>query len=212
MSWANDIDIKGTYVNDCGRVVITDSMFYYVAFDVDVNIWENDTLAICTWKKVEDNLILIESVDPYKQISLVVNNRNEKKVSNDSIKISFDLGQEQKYMQVEVFNEFCNSFKSNTYDVQIPKSTKLFHFVIEPNRGTVDHTALGEYYGLKYFLSPEIEIDNNFNSISVCVSNLLLSFFEQYYIRGDYVYIKDGILHWKGEKFKDWRDGSGEHF
>ena len=199
MSWANDINIKGTYVNDYGKVVITDSMFYFVASDV--NVWENDTLATCTWKKVEENLILVESVDPYKQISVVVDKRNEETVSSDSIKISFDLGQEQKYMKVEVFNEVCNSFKSNTYDVQVPKSTKLITFAIEPNRGTIDHTSLGEYYGLKYFLSPEIEIDNNFNTVSVSVLNLSLSFFEHYYIRGDYVYIKDGVLHWKGKEY-----------
>ena len=87
---------------------------------------------------------------------------------------------------------FCDKKRS------IFKDTKSISFYISPDFIKA-HTTDGIFYGIVGLDSmQEYQIQKNINFIKIEIPDITNSFFETYYIRGDYARMtKDGII-WKG--------------
>ena len=84
----------------------------------------------------------------------------------------------------------------------IPNNVESISFYISPEQLNA-HTFDGLFYGAVGFSSfQEYKIENNKNHISIEIPAIDGSFFERYFIKGDYARIKKGAIKWKGETFQ----------
>lgn len=209
-SIAQSLRIEGAYCNDYGKIIITSDTFYYLdrSYSHSNEIKYNDTLAICTWKEVDNKILFVKSKDPYDDIKVSVRDCDKINPDNDSVRISFNMSNIQKDIKIWINYDTTSKLMmdlTNGTNYVVPRTTRCFSFIIEPNSGVKEHTALGEFYGLLYFRSPEIEI-NSEKDIEISIPNFSMNFFSKYYIRGDYIYIDGNNIFWRGEKYMKIKD------
>lgn len=196
-------DLSGVYVSECGmRIIIKDSMFYYIIPQSDYPVFYSDTLAKCTIQWVDDNFIELNSQSPhdvgYKGFNISQTNDS---LINDSIKVSFSIPYQGGDLDISVytlFKSFDLCYSRNNKEIMIPNDAKKLEFCILPERRSV----LQFFYGITYFSSFEHEIEKGINCIKIELPALDDSFFERFFIKGEYAKISKSSIVWKGETFK----------
>ena len=86
-------------------------------------------------------------------------------------------------------------------NVLLPPGTCSFDFTIAPE-GYSPHTVEGAYYGILYITSLTYKIKPACNKVIIELPRLTDSFFEQYYVKGDYARIQRNSLFWRGVEYK----------
>ena len=83
----------------------------------------------------------------------------------------------------------------------LPNNVESITFYIVPEH-MIPHTSDGLFYGIVGFdLFQEYQMEKNINHISIEIPAMDDSFFEKYYVKGDYAKISKGTITWKGEVF-----------
>ena len=198
--------IEGDYVRDKSYEFITikGNRLYYIERQPHLSIRNSDTLAICDVRIIDDHVIEInstykEEVERNMMITQVVGDEMV-----DSIDLKFDFPYSDKHnpwkMQV-YYNITASPLESYDFHIKIPADSKGFFFEIFP-AFCVQHLLDGHYWGLLYYLSDPYEIKERCKSITVSNYMLNAGFFERYYPKNEYLYVKGKEIHWKGKIFK----------
>lgn len=165
----------------------------------------NDTLAACTMNKISADLIEINSVPAYvaglkgfRVVQYVDSNKT------DSVKVTFSIPYTRSNLDVSVFSErfrLTLSYCKNRKFLFIPKNCKEISILVSPGNNIIPHSFDGSYYGVLFFSYYEYSIKDHCDSISVEIPAIDDSFFEKYYIKGEYARIVNETIIWKGDKF-----------
>ncbi|SHF03278.1 hypothetical protein [Dysgonomonas macrotermitis] len=202
-------NIYGIYSNESGAdVLITKDKFYLIIPSNHNPVWYNDTLAECTYNKVATNFIELNSI-PLNIIAL----QKTKIIQSidpqieDSIRISFSIPYNNGNLIIEIYtneNKIFNlNYKANSHsDLMLPNTTRTIMFTIAPEKSVLSHTPDGLFYGALFYSSIEYSIEKNINCIDINIPTIDNSFFEKYYIKGDYARIVNDSIIWKGEIYK----------
>ena len=201
-------NISGTYYSPSGtRIEIKGNELFYIVPNVYTPVWHNDTLAKCLFKWIDANFIEINTTSPtiYGRNGIKVVQSFDPTIA-DSIKVSFIIPYQRSNLKIQLYT---NAFKTIEFkysksrrELMIPNNVESISYYISPEQ-LIPHTSDGLFYGVVGFDSyQEYRIEKNINHISIEIPAIDDSFFEQYFIKGEYARIKKGAIIWKGEIFK----------
>lgn len=201
-------NISGTYYSPSGtRIEIIGNELFYIVPHISTPVWHNDTLAKCCFTWVDANYIEINTISPtiYGHQGIKVFESFDLNI-NDSIKVSFQIPHQKSNLKIQVYTNTFKSFdfiySKSRKELMIPNYVESISFYISPEH-IIPHTSDGFFYGVVGFDSfQEYKIEKNKNHISIEIPAIDDSFFERYFIKGDYARIKKGSIIWKGEKFQ----------
>ena len=200
-------DISGVYFSESGtKIEIIGNHLNYIIPQVHSPVWSNDTLAKCTFKWVDANFIELNSTPPniLALEELKVSQFSDSTV-NDSLKVSFLIPYQRSNLKISIYTNMFKRFgfiysKSNR-ELMLPNNVESIAFYIVPER-MMSHTSDGLFYGVVGFGSyQEHKIEKNINHVSIEIPAIDDSFFERYYVKGDYAKISNDTITWKGEVF-----------
>jgi hypothetical protein len=200
-------DISGIYYNEYGQQIkIKNNKFIFTAQQTHYPIYYNDTLAKCSIKRIDKNLIEINSEPPWyiAMKSLKMVQSIDTTVNADSIKISFAIPYDRGILDISVstdkFQYFDLSYSKDNKVLMLPKNIKTINFSLSPQQQPV-HSPEGIFFGVLYCSFLEYSIEQNMNSIIIEIPAIDNAFFEKYYVKGEYVRIKHNKLVWKGKVY-----------
>jgi hypothetical protein len=198
--------ISGIYTNEAGiQIKIEGNTFIYIIPQSHSPIYTNDTIAKCTFNIIDDQFIEINSIDDYSSIlksMRFIQNKIDK--INDSILIKFIIPYNRTKLKIKVYDDYPKlyelEYSERKQAISISNKSKQIAFYIRPE-SLLDVDFDGQYFGRVSFTSLEYVIDKNVNYIEIEIPAIDNSFFEKYYIKGEYVRIVNDTIIWKGEVF-----------
>ena len=200
-------DISGTYFSESGtKLEITGNKLNYIVPQSHSPIWYNDTLANCIFKWVDANFIELNSTPPdilgHRGLKVV---QSSDSTINDSIKVSFLIPYQRGELKITIYTNTNKTFDliypKSSRELMIPNNVESISFYIMPDH-IIPHTSSCLFYGIVGFDSfHEYQIKKNINHISIEIPAIDDSFFEKYYVKGDYAKISKDTITWKGEVF-----------
>ncbi len=196
-------NLDGEYfAEDGGKVVISNSMMYYIEHNNHNPLWYNDTLAVCKIEKIQDHFFEINSANPY---DILFQDMKVKSLyaseEKDSITIEFIYPYDWNDL-IHIIYIDTKEYRYNKKNIRIPISAKRFSFSFAPTTRLPIHTVKGQSYGIVRLLPIPFDIEPNTNRIEISIPALDNHFFERYYVKGEYVFYNDKIIKWKGRTFK----------
>lgn len=200
-------DISGTYFSKSGtKIEIIGNELNYIIPQIHSPVWSNDTLAKCTFKWIDVDFIELNSTSPniLALKGLKVAQFSDSTI-NDSIKVSFLIPYQRSNLKISVYTNTFKTFdfiySKSSSELMLPNNIESITFYIVPEH-MIPHTSDGLFYGIIGFDSfQEYKIKKNINHISIEIPAIDDSFFEKYYVKGDYIKISKDIITWKGEVF-----------
>ena len=126
-------------------------------------------------------------------------------VDKDSIQVMFKIPYDSKLRIDLTINKFKNYgyfyYSKEKQHINIPKNTEEINFIIYP-KSIFPSKLFGVFYGIVQFEHMiEIPIEANKNQVEIHLPVIDNSFFETYYLEGEYAkIIKNGFI-WKGDKY-----------
>jgi len=204
---ASGQDLSGTYYSEFGtKIEITGHELTYIEPHFSTSVRSNDTLAKCTFERIDADFIKINSTSPdiIALKGLNVTQHSDSTVI-DSIKLSFSIPYQRWNLKIQIhtdtFKTFDFVYSQGSRDVMLPNNVRSITFYIAPEH-IIPHTADGLFYGVIGF-DPlqEFEIKENTNRVLIEIPALDDSFFERYYIKDEFARISNDSIIWKGEVF-----------
>lgn len=201
-------DLSGVYFSESGtKIEINKNKFIYTEHYTHLPIWYNDTLAECTIKRIDANFIELNSTSPHQIVyqRLKVLQFSDSTV-NDSIKVSFSIPYQRNNLEISVFTNtfkiFDLNYSQNRRELMLPKDVKVITFTVSPGQYFTPHGVDGTFFGILYYSSIEYTIEKGINHIEIKIPAIDDSFFEKYYVKGDYARVTNNSITWKGKVYK----------
>ena len=176
---------------------------------------ETDTLANCTFEKVDKNVLLLNSDDSKLYDTWYVEQSKEDR-SDDSIRVNFIFSYDWGDLEIHAYvSGYSNAFhnKNGEKTLMIPKCDKYgypikeFGFSIRPTEYIAIH-SLGNSYARQYFDSlllnslKDIKIEEGTNRIDLNIPAIDDWFFARYHVIDEFAYIKGNKIHWHGKVYE----------
>jgi len=204
-------DISGVYHHPSGAFIkIENNRFYFIVPQTGTPVWYSDTLAICTFEWVGNNFIELNSTPPHiiAQEGFNITQTLDTTIPKDSIKISFIIPFRRGGLDIEIWTNRFDVFnldytKSNT-GLMLPNHSPIrtIMFAISPQQHVSSFGSCGQFHGILSFAPMEsFVIERNINHISIEIPAINGSFFERYFVRGQYAKVSRNTITWKGEVF-----------
>ncbi|MDH6344329.1 hypothetical protein M2480_003239 [Parabacteroides sp. PFB2-12] len=196
-----------TYLNKYGaKIEFKNDEFYYIESHSFSPVWYNDTLAVCTVKKLDGQFVELNSIPPdviaQRGLSVI---QGFDCMAEDSIKISFSIPYNNDNLNITVFSNTLKTFdltySKSDKELMLPNDFKTIAFTISPERSVVSHSIDGRFYGVLYYSSIEYTIEENTNHIEISIPAMDDSFFERYYVKGEYARVVNDSIFWRGDVF-----------
>lgn len=199
---------EGKYLNDIGETIeISRNKLYYIARKtIHLKWWEKDTLAICNVKRVGRNVLKVTSIPQFPQkpsVDCVYEERGD-----DSIKVNFVMPYNRDDLEITIdVDDYTRRYQNtnHTHSLMIPRC-KRFSCSIRPTKWVAEHDTAKTYGHNSYspFFLPDgqLTIDPGINRVDIEIPELNNYYFAKYFIKDEYILIRDGYLHWKGKIYK----------
>ena len=188
--------------DDLERIIIKNDTLYLVANQPHLRLFWNDTIAVCKVERLTESLLRVSSfytTDDMKKDVIV--DFNYKPNKSDSIQIEFDMPYDLDNLDIAVYGEGikeCKRKSNNTFIIS--REERFFNFSITPI-GYIPHSVEGSFYGLLYFTSSAIDLNEEIDSVHITIPFINNAFFQRYYIKEDYIYVEGDLCHWKGKVY-----------
>ena len=204
-------DISGTYYNEYGvSIRIDNNKFTYIFPQTHSPIYSSDTLAECTIERVDNNFIEINSISPLLSLlnGLEMNQKYDKTI-NDSIKVVFKIPYNLNSLTISIATDlafqklFEFDYSKSHNSIMLPKTTTFFLIGFTPQLSSIrTHYSDGLSYGIVK-IEPLLSctVEDGKNIIAIDIPTLVDSFFEKYYIKGEYARISNKMIKWRGELY-----------
>ena len=204
-------DLSGNYYNELGMFIkIENNKFTYIIPQTHSPIFYSDTLAECTFERVDNNFIEINSVSPLLSLQNELHiSQNFETSIDDSIKVVFMAPYYSGSLTISITTDFTFQnlyefhYSKNNNSIMLPKTTTSFLYGFAPQSSSIKtHDVEGAFYGIMC-IEPLLfcNVESGKNAISITIPALNNSFFEKYYVKGEYVRIRGNNIIWKGEEF-----------
>ena len=216
--WAKDTIVircptkfEGVYYdvkNNGYRISLTGNRFYYIEPNAG---WANDTLAICKFDIVDEEFIYIKYPHLIYEASVILGTKIKSyrgffwPRKNIRVRFSFPNTKTKLRIEYHAKNKIEEIIYPTDSIVWISKKTDYFSYFIKPADTLPKmHDPIGLFYGVREFPNFGSDINDNIrfftNAIDIEVP-LDDSYFERYYIEGEYVRVHNDTISWKGRSF-----------
>lgn len=159
-------------------------------------------------QQIDNNFLELNSLkDPFIEATrnLEIIRKPDRELSNDSLKIKFFLPYTNGILRITIYTEISKTFSFNyskdNKECTIPFIGGNISFLIRPDY-ILPHTAEGLFYGILEYNTLDFFLEKDINNIEVNIPTIDNSFFEKYYIKGDYARIVNDSIIWKGEIYR----------
>lgn len=199
--------LYGRYYSESGTYFeIKDDKFKLIMPNSAMNGFYSETLAEGSVKYINSSFIELNSlISPiYEAFRTLKISQSKQGFMNNDIEVKFLIPHKRDSLRIIIYTDKFKTFKFSYSDhnksIIIPKGVNSFSFMIEPEN-IMTHNFDGTYYGVLSLNSLEYNIEKEINLIEVNIPDLDDSFFEKYYLKGDYARIVDKSIIWKGEVY-----------
>jgi hypothetical protein len=208
LSFAQKDDISGIYMDKYNYELHVKGNKLYLILDQHGNIaYYSDTLAICTIDRIEEGLIELNSQDPEElvQSTMKICQEYDSLIVNKK-KVVFHIPCQEDIL-IDIMTDKYKPFKvdysnyEGTNVVYLPENTCSFSFTLELKRIMMPHSLEGAFYGIVRYTVDKVEFEENKNVMILSFPAIDNSFFERYYVKGDYARIVSDSIIWKGCTF-----------
>ena len=203
-------DISGRYYNESGDILeISGNRLTLKEPDSKYDVVVTGAFwADCSFEWIDDQFIELNSACPlekgYKNSE--IRQFSDPDVSPDSVKISFILPYEGTLeISAYGFNPNRDSESNNSdRSVMLPKGKGSISATIGPESFSLAHNLYGAFYGVTFFapFPYDYRIEEGNNHVEVKLPNIDNSFFEMYYVKGEYARVWKDTITWKGIVYK----------
>ena len=216
--------IDGSYYDKYGEEIIIKRDRFILDLHQTAPFYGTDKIANCRISRINDELIEINSETPRErqlkaQSSLTIKQSYDPDLK-DSIRVEIRI-KEHSLIYSEILANFDSSLSyltSSNYDKQYSKKyhinegfvsvtlpgdiKRLFSVYFEPER--IPYEGLDPIYrGYAYqSISLDTIVEEGKNVIKISVPAIDGGYFQQYYVKGEYVRIKENSLIWRGIEYK----------
>lgn len=201
--------IDGKYYDESGFYIeVVDKHFKMSLPNYARNGYNSEILAEGIIQPINGSFIELNSLkDPFLEASKTLKIREEANhfISNDSLKIKIIIPYTMGNL---IIMAFTSNFKQNKFyyssqqtEFTIPFQGGNISFQIYPDY-IMPHTAEGSFYGILEYNTLDFTLEKGINYIEINIPTIDNSFFEKYYIKGEYARIIDDNIIWKGKVFK----------
>lgn len=214
LSFAQREDLSGIYEDKSHyQLHVKDNKLYLILDQCGSIAFYSDTLAICTIKRIEEGLIELNSQDPEELLrstlkicqeydSLIV---NKKKVvfhipCQDDILIGIRAENYKTFKMDYIKVDYSNDKGNNV--VYLPEGTDSFFFTLELKRIMMPHSSEGAFYGIVRCCTQDLEFEENKNMMILSLPAIDSSFFERYFVKGEYARVTSNSIIWKGRTYR----------
>lgn len=199
------------YVHTDKSVIdIKDGLFYYSV--PNINGIGYDTLAVCTIQRVNDNIIELNSLEQcnntlnYMDIAQLPVNAGKQ----DSLVLQLNIPYHKGPLHIGIFEKGSSItvlegiYKKNCSTFMLPPNCRnkpLTLFILPEKYFYAEKD--GRFFGLLYYdsLFPFI-IKDNTGEIKIEIPTIDDLFFDRYNVRGEYIWINNDSIQWKGKVWK----------
>lgn len=165
-------------------------------------------LAECTFKWINNDFIEINSTPPFMLVKKGIRIKQSMDTRIiDSIKLVFYIPNYKEKLDISISGSVRNRLKSYNLSYSEKNETLMLpndiEFIsISISNPVYDGELDGSYYGFRYCsIFSEYEIKKDINKIYIEIPAIDDSFFEKYYVKGDYAKVSKDSITWKGEVF-----------
>lgn len=204
---AQEENFVGIYRDEVGRElhVKDNSIFFVMPQSSNAIAYESDTLAICTFSKVEKDIIELNTQDPKEliQSTMKISQKYDSLTSNKK-QIIFNIPCQNDLLIEILTNDYKFlrlDYSANNNSICLPEQTQKVFYSVELKRVLMPHDVNGAFYGIIRYTSKDIEFEKDKNTIIVSLPGMTCSFFERYYVKGEYARIVGNTIIWKGRTF-----------
>jgi hypothetical protein len=200
-------DISGSYYAAGQRIIVANDSLK-LEFTGQPSV-PSRVLAETTFKWVDKNFIEINSTPPYillhKRMKI---ERSMDPTITDSLKLLFYFPNytnnhyDDVSLKVSIFSDknYNLTYSENNNNLMVPIPKISDHIIISIENPIYYGELDGSFYGFRY-VSMVYAIDKNVNNISIEIPAIDNSFFEKYYVKGEYARVFGNKIEWKGEVF-----------
>ena len=200
-------DLVGIYLNESGMDIIKikkDSFLYIRPQQNHFPVYYSDTLALCHFKRVGNELIELNTLSPDERVKLSMQVQQEKDIALGLGKhLAFNIPIQQNLkisILTDNFKRYNLAYSESQNNIVLPQNTKEISILIEPTE-LKSHADGGFFFSAVHCSLPIIKIENDANLIKVLLPAMDDMFFERFYIKGEYARICGDTIIWKGESF-----------
>lgn len=200
--------LSGNYYSRAGICLrIEQDSFKLIMPNAARNGYYSEIMAEGKIKVINESFIELNStIIPYMKALESINiTEKEDSALNDSIEIKFSIPYQREILKIMVFTDTFKTFElnysKNSRSLKIPNDVNAITLSIRPEY-IMPHNPEGLFYGILEFNSMEYPIKKNSNLIEISIPAIDDSFFEKYYVKGDYAKVSKNAITWKGEGFK----------
>lgn len=201
-------DITGIYYNKSGYCLQlrSDSIKLLVS-QVSPLTRSSDLWFEGKYERVNKNFIEINSINnPWQEVQKTIEVTQKKKSDKNNIEVKFLIPYSRSDLNITIytnndFNSYEFIYSANNHNIIIPKTKKISFYIVPEY--LIPHTPIGAFYGIIAFDSMvDYTIEDDMDYVEISIPAMSNSFFETYYIEGDYARIVDDDIIWKGEVYK----------
>ena len=195
-------DFDGVYYHKGYNEIIkiSGNKFEYIVPQTDwTRIFVNDTLAVCKFAQQFIELNSYSYYDDMRDNTRIILSEDTS-VDRDSVVFHFTIPKRYYYrITINTFDVDYSYVLSYESDTIIPKNFKKMSFDIYVS---VLPQELPLKFSLMIYSSPIYSVPTNVNNIQVNIPEYYYyKYFESYYIKGDYVNIRNDTIRWRGQDF-----------
>lgn len=198
--------MEGSYLNDATfEIAIVDTTFYFVIAQGAHLVFENDTLAKCSIKRIGDNFIELNSehpVDIVRKSMRIVQEYDSTLIHNKQVVFDFPC---QRKVEIEVItNKFKHlnlEYSSHNRSLILPVQTQSFSYIIYLKELPMPILGSVCFGIIQYDPLQEIKFEDDKNIIHIYLPAINDTFFERFFIQGEYAIICGDSINWKGNVF-----------
>lgn len=199
-------NISGTYYDEYGNFIEIDKNLMKL-IRKETPGYPGALLAECSLKWIDKQFIELNSTPPiqiaHKGFEMI--QFCDSTIMKDSVEVSFFLPYHDP-LQIVVFTD--NTYKSydlnysqNNRSIMLPKGTTSISLSISPGKYLPIHSADGLFYGILYLIL-NYNLEEKVNHIDLKFPAIDNSFFEMYYVKGEYARVWKDTITWKGIVYK----------
>lgn len=199
-------NLSGNYYNEAGVCLnIKQDSFKLIMPNAARNGYYSDIIAEGDLKYIDKSFVELNSISPFYIIgkNIEIKQFRDPTVVKDSLKLTFSFLYSRPlnvYVFTDDFKTYELEYSKHRKDIMLPINTNTITFSVSP-RNFIPNTPDGLHCGILAYSSVEYEIEKGINHIMITISAIDDSFFEKYYIKGEYAKISKDSITWKGDVF-----------
>lgn len=198
-------NIDGIYHDESGLTLTIEKDSFKLKLPITDNLFWSKILAEGTVSIVDNSFIELNTPSPCLRMYLNTKVVQEKRYDNDNKTIMhFVIPYKYDSLEIAIYvnhsKTYILSYSEHNQTIEIPENVKEFSFNIRPYY-IFPYGKCGSSNGIVCYDSMPYEVTSGTNFIEVDMPTMDNSYFQKYYINGEYARVLGNKIIWKGRTF-----------